>query len=84
MADNNSTGEKLTGWVKWFDVKKGFGFITVDGREDIFVHFSNIEMDGFKKLEMGDSVELELKDDAKNEKGPEALKVKILVKDHRY
>ena len=84
MADKNSTGEKLTGCVKWFDAKKGYGFIKVDGSEEIFVHFSNIEMDGFKKLEMGDFVEFELKDGAKNEKGSEALKVKIIVKDHRY
>ena len=84
MADNNSTGEKLTGWVKWFDARKGYGFISADGQEDIFVHFSNIEMEGFKKLEIGDLVEFELKENSKSEKGPEALKVKIIVKDRRY
>ncbi len=84
MADNKSTGEILTGWVKWFDAKKGYGFITVEDHEDIFVHFSNIDMEGFKKLELGDFVEFELKDDSKDGKGPEALKVKIISKDRRY
>lgn len=84
MADVNSTSENLSGYVKWFDAKKGYGFISVEGQEDIFVHFSNIEMDGFKKLEMGDLVEFELKNDSKYEKGPEALKVKVLLKDRRY
>ena len=84
MAGNKSTGESLTGWVKWFDAKKGYGFISVEPHEDVFVHFSNIEMDGFRKLEIGDFVEFELKNDSDNGKGPEALKVKILARDHRY
>jgi len=84
MVRNKLTGERLTGWVKWFDARKGYGFITVEDHEDIFVHFSNIEMDGFKKLEIGDFVEFELKNDSENGKGPEALKVKILAKDRRY
>ena len=53
-----------------------------EGQEDIFVHFSNISMDGFKKLDMGDRVEFEIKED--KGKGPEALNVKVLVKDRRY
>ena len=84
MAGNKSTRGNLTGWVKWFDAKKGYGFISVENHEDIFVHFSNIEMDGFKKLEIGDFVEFDLKNDSDGGKGPEALKVKILAKDHRY
>ncbi|TFF89025.1 MAG: cold shock domain-containing protein [Promethearchaeota archaeon] len=76
--------EKKTGFVKWFDLKKGFGFITTDdGEEEVFVHFSNILMDGFKKLDMGDQVEFDLKESEEG-KGPEALKVKILAKDRRY
>jgi CspA family cold shock protein len=73
----------LKGFVKWFDAKKGYGFISVDDQEDIFVHFSNVEMDGFRKLDQGDEVEFEIKD-SKEGKGPEALNVKIVSKDRRY
>jgi CspA family cold shock protein len=73
----------ITGFVKWFDAKKGYGFISVEDKEDIFVHFSNVQMDGFKKLDMGDRVELEVKE-SKEGKGPEALNVKIISKDRRY
>ncbi|MDX1797012.1 MAG: cold shock domain-containing protein [Candidatus Lokiarchaeia archaeon] len=71
------------GFVKWFDAKKGFGFISVANQEDVFVHFSNIDMSGFKKLDMGDEVEFEIKN-SNDGKGPEALKVKIVSKDRRY
>lgn len=71
------------GFVKWFDAKKGFGFISVKDQEDIFVHFSNIDMSGFKKLDMGDEVEFEIKN-TNDRKGPEALNVKIISKDRRY
>lgn len=84
MAEDKSTGDKLTGWVKWFDAKKGYGFISIDDKEDIFVHFSNIEMGGFRKLDQGDLVEFELKESNDNIKGPEALNVKVIIKDHRY
>ncbi len=50
-------------------MKKGFGFISVDDQEDTFVHFSNIEMEGFKKLDQGDLVEFELKEDSETVKG---------------
>jgi len=75
--------KRMRGFVKWFAAKKGYGFITVRGQEDIFVHFSNIDMDGFKKLDMGDEVEFEIKD-SNERKGPEALNVKIISKDRRY
>lgn len=65
-----------TGNVKWFDSKKGFGFIQgpTDGR-DIFVHFTSIEGDGFRSLKDGESVEFEL---VESEKGLQAHKVKRL------
>jgi len=84
MSEEISVGKKLNGWVKWFDNRKGYGFITLDGHEDVFVHFSNVEMVGFKKLDQGDFVEFELKENSEGNKGPEALKVKVITKDRRY
>ncbi|ARD46930.1 cold-shock protein [Sporosarcina sp. P37] len=48
------------GTVKWFNSEKGFGFIEVDGEEDIFVHFSAIQGEGFKSLDEGQQVEFEV------------------------
>ena len=60
------------GVVKWFNNEKGFGFISVEGENDIFVHFSAIETDGYKSLEEGQKVEFEVVDGAK---GPQAANV---------
>ncbi|WP_437130286.1 cold-shock protein [Peptostreptococcus russellii] len=60
------------GVVKWFNNEKGFGFISVDGENDIFVHFSAIEADGYKSLEEGQKVEFEIVDGTK---GPQAANV---------
>ncbi len=63
-----------TGTVKWFSDQKGFGFIVPDeGGKDLFVHHSNIDMEGFKTLPEGVKVEYE---PAEGRKGPEATKVK--------
>lgn len=48
------------GKVKWFDVRKGWGFIAQESGEDVFVHYSNIKGDGFKKLADGDDVEFDI------------------------
>jgi CspA family cold shock protein len=48
---------KQTGVVKWFDAKKGFGFITKDDATDVFVHFTGIESEGYKTLKEGQKVE---------------------------
>ena len=48
------------GTVKWFNAKKGFGFLSDDEGNDVFVHFSALVMDGFKVLEEGDSVEFDV------------------------
>jgi CspA family cold shock protein len=64
---------RITGTVKWFNSKKGFGFITRDdGQGDVFVHFSAIQSRGFKTLEEGQKVEFEI---ARDEKGPKAANV---------
>ena len=49
-----------TGKVKWFDEKKGYGFIEREDGDDVFVHFSAIQQDGFKNLEEGQEVEFEI------------------------
>jgi CspA family cold shock protein len=63
-----------TGTVKWFDEKKGYGFIAPDnGGDDLFVHHSNIESEGFRTLQEGQKVEYEA---GTGRKGPEATNVK--------
>lgn len=54
------------GTVKWFNAEKGFGFISVEGEDDVFVHFSAINADGYKTLEEGQKVEFDVVDGAKD------------------
>ena len=61
------------GTVKWFSEQKGYGFITVEGGKDVFVHHSAIEGEGFKTLAEGDRVSFEIEQGAK---GPSAVRVK--------
>lgn len=60
------------GNVKWFNAEKGFGFISIEGEEDVFVHFSAINSDGYKTLEEGQAVEFDIVEGAK---GPQAANV---------
>ncbi len=63
------------GTVKWFNEEKGFGFISIFGEEDIFVHFSAINTDGFKTLKEGQTVEFEVVEGAK---GSQASNVTVI------
>jgi len=60
------------GTVKWFNEKKGYGFITQESGEDVFVHFTAINADGFKTLAEGDSVQFDIE---QGSKGPQAKNV---------
>ncbi|ADD45737.1 cold-shock protein [Stackebrandtia nassauensis] len=63
------------GSVKWFNAEKGYGFLAVDGGEDVFVHFSAIQADGYRSLEDGQRVEFDI---AQGQKGPQAENVRIV------
>ena len=68
---------RIKGTVKWFNDKKGYGFITPEnGQKDCFVHFSAIQGEGFKSLKEGQRVEFEIVD---GDKGPSAQNVVILA-----
>ncbi|WP_096188788.1 cold-shock protein [Evansella halocellulosilytica] len=60
------------GTVKWFNAEKGFGFIEVEGQDDVFVHFSAIQGDGFKTLEEGQTVSFDIE---QGQRGPQAANV---------
>ena len=66
------------GTVKWFNASKGFGFISnADGGEDVFVHFSAIQSEGFKSLEEGQRAEYDVEPDPKNPSRMRAVNVRI-------
>ncbi len=64
-----------TGTVKWFNGEKGFGFISREGGDDLFVHFSSIQGDGYRSLEEGQRVEFDV---APGRKGEEAQNVRAI------
>ena len=65
--------ERLAGTVKWFNNSKGYGFISRDGGEDVFVHYSAIQTEGFRTLEEGQRVEFTV------ERGPKGLQATNVV-----
>ena len=62
----------MTGTVKWFNAEKGYGFITVEGGDDVFAHFSAIQGEGFKTLNEGQQVEFEV---VQSDRGPQAANI---------
>ena len=66
--------ERIVGTVKWFNKNKGYGFIAREGGEDVFVHFSAIQGDGYRNLEEGQKVEFSIT------KGPKGLQAADVVK----
>jgi cold shock protein len=64
-----------TGTVKFFNAERGFGFISREGADDVFVHYSNIQGEGYKTLEVGQQVEFDL---APGRKGEEAQNVRVV------
>ena len=72
-AATSVSGWRVTGTVKFFNADKGFGFISQDEGDDVFVHFSSIEGDGYKTLSEGERVEFDV---APGRKGPEAQNVR--------
>jgi CspA family cold shock protein len=76
-SKNNLGGNILTqGTVKWFNGTKGYGFITGEDGKDYFVHFSAIQVDGFKTLDEGQKVSFDIES---GQKGPQAANVKPLI-----
>jgi CspA family cold shock protein len=76
-AMTRGAGERLTGQVKWFDAKKGFGFIErADGSGDLFVHHSDVDMTGFRQLQEGETVEFEV---GEGKKGPKAVRCRVVM-----
>lgn len=67
--------ERVTGTVKWFNTSKGYGFISRAGGPDVFVHFTAIEMDGFRNLTEGQQVEFTIE---QGPKGLQAANVKVI------
>jgi len=65
--------ERMVGTVKWFNAAKGYGFIGRENGEDVFVHFSAIQMDGYRRLEKGQQVEFSI------EEGPKGLQASQVI-----
>ena len=72
ISNSNMEGNTMTGTVKWFNNQKGYGFISDEEGNDVFVHFSGLVMEGYKSLEEGQAVEFDV---TEGSKGPQAVNV---------
>lgn len=70
--DSTGGAALMVGTVKWFNAEKGFGFIQREGGDDVFVHFSAIQSEGYKTLEEGQKVEFDVE---QGQRGPQAVNV---------
>ena len=69
--------ERITGTVKWFNAAKGYGFIGHDGGEDVFVHFSALKMDGYRRLNKGQTVEFSIEEGPKGAQAADVVVVPL-------
>ena len=67
--------DRKTGTVKWFDTKKGYGFIELEGNKDVFVHFSEITEEGYKSLRDCQAVEFDIEKDDSGERAKNVTKI---------
>ena len=67
--------ERETGVVKWFSKEKGYGFVSRDGKRDVFVHHTAIDMEGYRQLEEGDEVEFTVTQGAKGLQAEDVVKL---------
>ena len=67
--------DRKKGTVKWFDTKKGYGFIELEGNKDVFVHFSEITEEGYKSLRDGQAVEFDIEKDDSGERAKNVTKL---------
>ncbi|CCG19079.1 cold shock-like protein [Taylorella asinigenitalis 14/45] len=77
MSENSTSSNRVVGTVKWFNDTKGFGFVTPEGsNEDLFIHFSSIQMDGFKTLKENQKISFEI---TEGPKGKQAINIQPVV-----
>lgn len=69
----SEVSERIVGTVKWFNAAKGYGFVGHEGGDDVFVHFSSVQMDGYRRLVKGQQVEFSI------EEGPKGLQAANVV-----
>ncbi len=67
--------DRITGTVKWFNARKGYGFIGHEGGDDVFVHYSAINMEGYRRLEEGQNVEFTIEEGPKGVQAGEVIPV---------